>query len=814
MKMENVRAKKAAITDADERLDLEASKRPLPASGEREGTYLDWVVSSINLETILSRLKTYERFEVKSGYVMSGLPKFDDLTAYGPSEQDEINLWKKEVARLVQVANSHEAIHLQGHEDWFGKADRSGYTKLHKIGVQLQDALDICIHDNELVFTEHMPSQADRENYQGAHDRLARDYDVDQQKERFQRHLHLDHDNDRYYHAMVNYITSMLLRILLRTMRGALWEEQCVVTIAKFAAKLKTLVSDLPASASLSLARTEEVRLRTKQESEMRSIGKYDSVPEDGLDGNVAGMGQSPQRMANTQFKTGRMDAEMRYFILMKTFHLGISRLLLSALSNLSSNEHTEMSTDVFDSSVFMYEDHITDRRLFLCCQRDGTIGAAADPMVIKSAGAAFEVCLDAWKSLIPPTEKVEAEDEGQSRTEKESDDWTLLSWKWTEIDPKTFEPQPDHSTASRKLCTMKSAINALVPYFMVCGSFPTLLHEMSNEVFLISDPTEPVKPVTQSPFVAIFNVRTSAYMAKRFLLSQDYDASNISHSILARGKALARSATTGLPMMYADERQAVTDKALRSDRDAERKRMAKAMQEFRTWISDETSIIISNKLYAWGFLSACTVLVLGGLAMGLSVGDRIRGVDPLGLASYCWVLAGFVLIIAKSLRVENWPWSRFFRGQVVCRSVSEVRSVTGMDAQTILAILLRLEPRMNLIKRGPFNAVFSKRGAEGFAIDIPFHTRTLFDGGLLLVKVQSVFGDALVGIRSDLWTRYDSVSPKADNGAEDKVICRDFSDPGKWVSGSKEYHLYKLSRSNIRWFRVVGLFEKDAYFD
>jgi hypothetical protein len=85
----------------------------------------------------------------------------------------------------------------------------------------------------------------------------------------------------------------------------------------------------------------------------------------------------------------------------------------------------------------------------------------------------------------------------------------------------------------------------------------------------------------------------------------------------------------------------------------------------------------------------------------------------------------------------------------------------------------------MSLIKRGPFNAVFSKRGAEGFAIDVPLHTLTLIEGGLILVKVQSVVGDALIGMHSDLWTRYDSVSPKGDNAVENRVVCKDFLDPG-----------------------------------
>ncbi len=109
---------------------------------------------------------------------------------------------------------------------------------------------------------------------------------------------------------------------------------------------------------------------------------------------------------------------------------------------------------------------------------------------------------------------------------------------------------------------------------------------------------------------------------------------------------------------MFVDGGRADADRALRLQRDEERKRMNRARREFQRWIIDENSIVIPNKVYAWGFLAGSSMLVLGGLAIGLSVGDRIPGVDPLGFASFCWVFAGFVLIVAKSLRVENWPWS------------------------------------------------------------------------------------------------------------------------------------------------------------
>lgn len=719
-----------------------------------------------------------------------------------------MKFWEKEVSRLVKIANNPNAVLLNGEDEWFGKANGDGYTNLHKVTLQLQDALDICIHDNELLLLEHMPSQSDHESYRSARSRLLRDYDPDTAKERFQRHLRLDEDNDRYYHALVNYMTAIMLQVLLSTMRGALWEEHCVVTIAKFAAKLKILLNDLPHSASVCLKKTEEVKFRTTHNARARMIG-YEREREDAYEPDADAMRvEEDQKNGKKYWQPGRVDAEMRYFIVTKTFNSGIAQLFLSALSNLSSNEDTEMSADVFDTTVLMYEDYITNRRLLLCSQRDGTIGAAADQRVIASAGAAFNVCMDVWKTL-----KVGKQDTNLLK----EDHWTMVSWKVTELDADTLDPKPGHVTSSAKLKTMKDVISAFVPFSMVCGSFPSILQDLSNNASLIADPMAPVKLVRQNPFLASLGVRTSAYMSRRMDIFKDEDAYDISQSYLAREKALTRSATDPMLTMYVDERKAVSDQALRSQRDRLRKEMAKAMIEFQTWMIDETSIVISNKMYAWGFLGGCLLLVLGGMAMGLSLGNRIEGVDPLGFATYCWVVSGFILLIAKSMRVENWPWSRFFRGQVVCRSLREVASVTGMDPQTVLAILLRLEPRMNLVKRGPFNAVFSKQGTDGFAIDVPFRTSTLMEGGLILVKVQSVVGDALVGIRSDLWTRYDSVSPKGDNEAMERVVCRDFLDPGTWSSSGlngEDFPLYTLSRSDIKWFRVVGLFEKDAYFN
>ncbi|KAH8900763.1 hypothetical protein GQ53DRAFT_632176, partial [Thozetella sp. PMI_491] len=735
----------------------------------------EWKLPHLNVKRIKLRLKLHVHFEVKSGYIISGLPKFNDLTSYGPSPDEELQLWGREVERLVRISNSPDALQLDGHEDLFGNANLDGYNRLHKIAIQLQDALDVCIHDNEVLFMQHMPSQADQDYFYMARERLLQYYDPDQGKERFQRHLTLERDNDRYYHAIVNYTTGMMLRVLLRMMRGALWDEECVVTVAKFAAKLKLLLNDLPKSVSHCIAGMAAMEFRNKHRASHLRDRDYDCGTAPTSGGSYRRQNQRSQPDSDTVML--RIDAEMRYFIVMKTFHIGISRLLESALSNLSSNEDTEMSADVFDATALMYEDYITNRPLYLCSQRDGTIGAAADRRVMESTGAAFQVCLDAWESISNAGG-------GSDSLPKER---TSISWKWTRLDPSSsLEPTEGALSKEVNLSTMKSVITAFVPHSMACGNFPSLLQAMSNRVSLISDPTTPIHLVKQDTVLAIFTIRTSEYLNQQHHIF-DNDACNVTESAFARVQSMWIR------------------------RNEELKKMAKARKEFERWVIDEKSIIIPHRLYAWGFLGISATIVFGGLGIGLSVGGRIASVDPLGFASLCWVFAGFLLIVAKYLRVENWPWSRFFRGEVVCRSVSEVRSVTRMDPQIILALLLKFEPRMSLIKKGPYNAVFSKRGADGFAIDVPLQASTLMDGGVIPVKVQSVIGDALVGVRADLWTRYDSVSPKGDSSTDQRVICEEFSEPGKWAN--TELPLYTLTRGKLQWFRVTGLFNKDAFF-
>lgn len=64
-----------------EKGDVEHSGKPFTEAHQRDDSQVEWRVPKLNADGIISKLKSHEHFEIKSGYTMSGLPKFHDLTA-------------------------------------------------------------------------------------------------------------------------------------------------------------------------------------------------------------------------------------------------------------------------------------------------------------------------------------------------------------------------------------------------------------------------------------------------------------------------------------------------------------------------------------------------------------------------------------------------------------------------------------------------------------------------------------------------------------------------------------------------------------
>ncbi|CAK7236698.1 hypothetical protein SBRCBS47491_009726 [Sporothrix bragantina] len=184
------------------------------------------------------------------------------------------------------------------------------------------------------------------------------------------------------------------------------------------------------------------------------------------------------------------------------------------------------------------------------------------------------------------------------------------------------------------------------------------------------------------------------------------------------------------------------------------RRRQERLSKESSEWVVEERTVRVRCTTYVYTVLAICSLLVIGGLMIGVFLGRAeensiaLQNVDPFGITTYAWVLAGFIMLVAKSVRVNEWPWRDFLLQRVTCHSLSELQAVTGIDAQALLVHLLATESENVLVAAGPYNKVFARRGAagEGFKVDIKPEIRTLLAAGLVFVKVSTHHqGTALV---------------------------------------------------------------------
>lgn len=209
-------------------------------------------------------------------------------------------------------------------------------------------------------------------------------------------------------------------------------------------------------------------------------------------------------------------------------------------------------------------------------------------------------------------------------------------------------------------------------------------------------------------------------------------------------------------------------------------------------------------------------------MAVPFSLGDRLAGVDPSNITTFAWLLADFILVIAKSRYVCQWPWHDFLRGQVVCESIKEFAVVTGIYAQMILTNLLHNKRNTTLITKGPYNGMFDRRaesGNEGFSIDVPIRLSTMLASGFVILKVLSVKGERLIcldvrkgsdwGIGAAMRHHHVEYLSCTDLEEEDEVKIESLED----TNGAIGNKILRLIRLHFLWTRVLGVYVRDYYF-
>ena len=232
------------------------------------------------------------------------------------------------------------------------------------------------------------------------------------------------------------------------------------------------------------------------------------------------------------------------------------------------------------------------------------------------------------------------------------------------------------------------------------------------------------------------------------------------------------------------------------------------------SWVITESSITVNCKLYVLVVLGICGIILMGGIAIPFTVKGRVEGVDPFQMTTFTWLLTGTFLLLAKSRYVSEWAWHDFLRGQVVCKTTTDLASVTGIHHQMILTKLLHYEKTAILRTTGPYNGMFTRKAEnqEGFSIDVPVQLSTLLASGFVILKVLSDEGEHLILLDA----RKDSLLDSAYTSERmvRYISCldirkKDVRDDGVNLK-SKEKGAGKilfLTENHLRWNKVLGLY-------
>ena len=240
-----------------------------------------------------------------------------------------------------------------------------------------------------------------------------------------------------------------------------------------------------------------------------------------------------------------------------------------------------------------------------------------------------------------------------------------------------------------------------------------------------------------------------------------------------------------------------------------------KGESEQESWAICENSVRVKTTKYSTVVLIVAIVIILGSLCVPFLVGNKIKGVDPFQFVTFAWLLAGAFLVGAKSRYVEEWPWHDFLRGQIICRSVSELAHASRLKEQTILLYLLQNEFKKPLTFRGAFVGPFSQRsrvesGKDAFNIDVALDHAAALAAGFIVLKVWDKKGSHLLLHDSRRDENYDA--DLVYKGFESNQANDGENRGSRERQGRQGSEILKLEREHFD-YQVLGQYVKDCQF-
>lgn len=793
--------------------------------------------------------------------VREGLRNLEDVTPYGISAEVQKELWRGEIKRLIlTVTEPGLPISFKG-TDQLNRKSKEAYEVLMHHAEQMLIALNITMLDTQGILSSHFPKLLEKELFKRSRERLEQFTEVDDDEEDVaigedentkgskSRKYGLEGNRADYF-ELVNYITAVIAKFFCKAARGRRWHKDMLAHLATLSTKLKA-VSHRPKQSAIVSLEINPSRPPTQMPRAHNQVrGGEGDTDEDGegnggREGNAAHLrGLSEMFNAiNLANKTDdvysgprtKQKAVQKFYWLEKMgIKYALYKILRYILAGLrGSNRLTATSKTSYEMCALVYDTYFQELPTLVYTDVDGDYLGTSKPESLSVAHAAFEV-LNLTMANLEAIHERKIQPPQASSDEGNVIAGTSISWYYSAANEtdQTKGPTPVSDPLAKNnpprkkidLRSMSEIIMVRLPLTLASPLIVAVTTDLIEVYAHDGSHAEAINLSHSTKFNAFFSLSTDEHR-RNWTKRKHLPVTQLSRAFLAEDAqplrksgeiARTKQPTTYLPTTepgpWKEKPKTSKEQEITCKHQQELTFATKGMKE---WVLEENGVRVYCKRYVWIVLTIAAALVLGGIAAGITIRNRLTGVDPFNITTFCWIVAGFVILVAKSVRVAYWPWRDFLRCQVLCRSVSELRSVTRIDDQLILARLLHDESISRLRTRGPYNCVFSRKteSDDGFSIDRPLSIRTMLLSGLIMIQVQSAHqGEFLACLDLRKGTEYKFIDSNNVLEEEEHIISEKLTAKDLQISGVN--HIPLTSGTSKRWNKVIGIYgQGECYF-
>ena len=214
----------------------------------------------------------------------------------------------------------------------------------------------------------------------------------------------------------------------------------------------------------------------------------------------------------------------------------------------------------------------------------------------------------------------------------------TTLEWMYSDagavhkLETKATLARPTPSQ-THVLQTMREIITVMVPLSLATPVVSSRYRSFFDMWYLTHDLGESVRPFPETPFNAFVRLYTNDFeVARKQRLPDD---------VLQLADAVSTGLFSRTSLLNAGN--------IDGDPDGRDRKLAETHKLMDSWVYTEDAVVVKCGLYVWLVMLGAAILVAGGLAIGLTLQDRLTGVDPFNITVYAWALAAFMVLIGSN---------------------------------------------------------------------------------------------------------------------------------------------------------------------